>query len=62
MGQDPLCNQIEQRIAADTLQIQRCQQQEASTNNRATIAQITAVERDKAAVEQMAQTLACPSQ
>ena len=65
MGQDPSCDQIEKRIASDTLQIQRLQQQEASTNNSATIAQIntqvTGLEQDQAALEQVAQALACPT-
>lgn len=65
MGQDPSCDQIEKRIASDMLQIQRLQQQEASTNNTATIAQIntqvTGLEQDQAALEQLAQALACPT-
>lgn len=64
MGQDPLCDQIEERITSDALRIQLLQQQETSTNNPATIAQIntqiTGLEQDQAALEQMAQTLACP--
>ncbi len=65
MGQDPSCDQIEKRIASDTLMIQRLQQQEASTNNSTIIAQIntqiTGLEQDQAALEQLAQTLACPT-
>jgi hypothetical protein len=65
MGQNPSCDQIEKHIASDALQIQFLQQQEASTNNAATIAQlntqITGLEQDQAALEQLAQSLACPT-
>ncbi|HZU04087.1 MAG TPA: hypothetical protein VFA10_30775 [Ktedonobacteraceae bacterium] len=69
MGQNPSCDQIEKRIASDALQIQFLiqflQQQEASTNNPATIAQlntqITGLEQDQATLEQLAQSLACPT-
>ncbi len=65
MGQDPLCDQIEERITSDALRIQLLQQQETSTNNPATIAQIntqiTGLEQDRATLEQLAQSLACPT-
>ncbi len=65
MGQNPSCDQIEKRIASDALQIQFLQQQEASTNNPATIAQlntqVTGLEQDQSALEQLAQSLACPT-